>query len=407
MTLPENQATYSDPKWPLNFLNMSSKLKHETFSPNIINMAPSSAYEETLKSSVIIPTSILDRESEKYHQNNNNNNNNSNINNNSISNMSVTNSSSSNNVVLKIEEVSNENSNLMIEDRQNTATSSSTASTSTTSERNGNSKPPYSYVALIAMAIANAPNKRATLSEIYNYITQRFPYFEKNKKGWQNSIRHNLSLNECFIKIPREGGGERKGNYWTLDPQYDDMFENGNYRRRRRMKRPYRTGSHFQKIFGDSYGNFGPRGVFPQPAYQTYQPRYDGNPWMSSSQLATYNSCTSRSGYSYSTPLQQPVQSVSLINNSYSGLPNSISDYYLQSVPQSTTSPSLSCTSGPPRRFESTSHAIGSQFYNWDPSLSLQSVVKEESVASCVSSVPLQNVTSSTQQNYQKYVPQP
>lgn len=51
------------------------------------------------------------------------------------------------------------------------------------------------------------------------------------------------------------------------------MFENGNYRRRRRMKRPYRTGSHFQKMFGDTY-NFGHRGVFPQP-YQTYPPRYD------------------------------------------------------------------------------------------------------------------------------------
>ncbi|KAM3969047.1 uncharacterized protein ACR2FA_003493 isoform 2-T2 [Aphomia sociella] len=124
---------------------------------------------------------------------------------------------------------------------------------STTTNSQALTKPPYSYVALISMAIQNSQTKRATLSEIYAYITKKFPYYEKNKKGWQNSIRHNLSLNECFVKVPREGGGERKGNYWTLDPQCGDMFENGNYRRRRRMKRPFRTTPYSKTLFGDGY----------------------------------------------------------------------------------------------------------------------------------------------------------
>ncbi|XP_034038074.1 forkhead box protein I3b [Thalassophryne amazonica] len=97
-------------------------------------------------------------------------------------------------------------------------------------------RPPYSYSALIAMAIHGAPDRRLTLSQIYQYVADNFPFYNKSKAGWQNSIRHNLSLNDCFKKVPRDEDDPGKGNYWTLDPNCEKMFDNGNFRRKRKRK---------------------------------------------------------------------------------------------------------------------------------------------------------------------------
>lgn len=119
-------------------------------------------------------------------------------------------------------------------------------------------KPPYSYIALIVMAIQASPTKRCTLSEIYQFLQQRFPFFRGTYQGWKNSVRHNLSLNECFIKLPKGIGRPGKGHYWTIDPAAEFMFEEGSFRRR---PRGFRRKCQALKPLGMLNGMAGPGGM--------------------------------------------------------------------------------------------------------------------------------------------------
>ncbi|KAM4526239.1 forkhead box protein K2 [Fundulus diaphanus] len=95
------------------------------------------------------------------------------------------------------------------------------------------SKPPYSYAQLIVQAITMAPDKQLTLNGIYTHITKNYPYYRTADKGWQNSIRHNLSLNRYFIKVARSQEEPGKGSFWRIDPASEGKLIEQAFRKRR------------------------------------------------------------------------------------------------------------------------------------------------------------------------------
>ncbi|CAF1389263.1 unnamed protein product [Adineta ricciae] len=109
-------------------------------------------------------------------------------------------------------------------------------------------KPEESYVALIARAILSSSTYQMLLVDIYDWIIHQYPYFATlHSKTWRNSIRHNLSLNECFIRQRKAENG--RGYYWSIHPASLDAFLRGDFRRRQaRLRAKHANNSSSQPI---------------------------------------------------------------------------------------------------------------------------------------------------------------
>ncbi|KAI9268036.1 fork head domain-containing protein, partial [Phascolomyces articulosus] len=82
-------------------------------------------------------------------------------------------------------------------------------------------RPPFSCSSLIIQAISTSETGQMTLQDIYKWILDKYPsLYNEEDTGWQNTIRHNLSLNKYFKKIPKSGSSRGKGGFWTLDSKY-------------------------------------------------------------------------------------------------------------------------------------------------------------------------------------------
>ena len=98
-------------------------------------------------------------------------------------------------------------------------------------------KPPLTYMALIIKALLSSSDGHMSINSIYNYIMEKYPFYRTTSLSWRNAIRHNLSVNDCFIKAGKIGTSRLY--QWGIHPDCVEAFRAGKYSTKPDLGRHY------------------------------------------------------------------------------------------------------------------------------------------------------------------------
>uniref|UniRef100_A0A1I7UQ58 Fork-head domain-containing protein n=1 Tax=Caenorhabditis tropicalis TaxID=1561998 RepID=A0A1I7UQ58_9PELO len=198
-------------------------------------------------------------------------------------------------------------------------------------------RPSLSYKDLIIEAIDRSPEKRLKLNEIYQVIRLLHPYYRHrpDQWGWQNSIRHNLSLHDCFVKLPlkQTSASGVVGHFWTVVPELSDK-QTLRRRNRQQPKALVRRIEAGRILSRDDRASSGSEDSSPSPSSQPSISPPNENP---KPQVPALNVLELLAGVTeYKAGLFQNNYRSNLIqdNNAITGLQNLLTNTLLQINPQ-------------------------------------------------------------------------